>query len=70
MNAVQGVGWTPLLWALWSGSEKIADMLSKNGADVKSVINNELITLHTAAYNGIVIKLSTNHQPTLTKNPK
>lgn len=38
---------------LCAGSKKIVDLLIENGANVDLVTNHEMMTLHTAAYNGI-----------------
>lgn len=72
VNLLQGNGWTPIQFALWSGntienqerqeqlkiypphagSEKIADLLIRSGANISHVLNHEMMTLQTAAYNG------------------
>jgi cytohesin len=52
VNAKDGVGWTPLLYAAAYGHKEIAELLIENGADLNAKSENGWTPLHRAAEYG------------------
>lgn len=64
MNAVDGDGWTALMWAAWSGLTEVSEVLIKNGTSINISDKQGNTALSLAAQRGNVeiVKILLSHQ--------
>ena len=71
INIKDKQGWTPLIWASWSGMDKIVDFLIKKGADINAKTDKGWTALMASSlrgYDKVVKILIDNNANKLEKN--